>query len=143
MSQCTVAATEREEHGDFRIWQPLQILEWESSELEIDCNEVQAKLDVRVKEMIPILRPFNQQWTMSTQFGDEWYQEFMGVRIKDSDPIDQVKLGTFVANWKLECRHSPLNVFPWAGDGITKCRINEGKWEFFHSSFDDSSKQKR
>jgi hypothetical protein len=141
MSECTVSATEPEEHGDFRFFQPTQILEWESAELELRCDQVQRQVDVRVLEMVPFVRPFNQMWTMSNQFGEEWYKDFKEVRIKDSDQIDLVTLGNFVKLYNLECRYSPANFFPWAQDGITKCRVNQGPWQFFYSNLDDASKR--
>jgi hypothetical protein len=139
MSSCTIFATEPEEHGDFRIWQPLQAFEWESAELEIDCGQVQRKVDVEVREMVPFIRPFNQYWTMSSRFGQPWTNDFNAVRLKDSDPIDHIRLGNFITKYKLECRYSPVTIFPWARDGITKCRINQGSWEFFYASLEDSS----
>lgn len=141
MSVCSIDATEPEEHGDFRWWQPLQLFEWESAELELNCREVQRTVDVRVKEMIPFLRPINQQWTMAHILGEEWFNDFSEVRSKDSDPIDHLKLGHFIDKHKLECRYSPISIFPWASEGIVKCRTGSGNWHFFHSALDDSSKR--
>lgn len=141
MSACTVEATEPEEHGDFRIWQPLQMFEFESEELEVNCREVQRTVDIKMNEMVPIFRPFNQQWTMASQFGKQFHDDFKAVRNKDSDPIDLSRLANFVNGYKLECRYSPVTLFPWSQEGIVKCRINNGKWMFFHSSVDDASKR--